>query len=489
MISEVGRKKLPSEILLENIDIVSVIEKYVNVIKKGNTYKCLCPFHNDTNPSLSIKKDKQFFNCFVCGAKGNMIEFVRRYKNITFKEAMKLIADQFNIDINLKTYVDKNQKMYDLNQKVAFIYHRTLFNKENKSVLDYLYSRGLTDEIIKELEIGYAPVDNPNGEKNKYLLTLLTNENNIYKNQNIDVYSHQEIVKAGLAATQEDGKSYDYFRNRIIFPIKDEYNNVVGFSGRALDDNQKAKYLVSPSSDWFKKDSIFYNLNNANLDNYENVYIVEGYFDLITFKLLGINNVISSMGVSISDKQLDVIRKYKSIETLNIGFDNDKAGFNGFMNLLNNGINQYKWNINCCVFGSNLSIINGDKNWIDKIKDWNDVYKIICDRNNNENRITDIWLKPNIISPIEYIVKGLDKWFDKTDKISFARKIINIIIKFNLYDPITFPKDSMVIQDYTGIKPSDIEKALNIKYERTLKELSNQLKILNKVIKNKKEYI
>lgn len=459
LVGEYMSNNLPSKFILENTDILSVVEKFIKLSKKGNSYIGICPFHNDKNASLSISDKKQCFNCFACGTKGNSIGFVMKYKNISFKEAMKLIASEFDLDINFKE--DQNDafhEYYEINKQATFIYHRMLFNEENKYVLEYLQNRGLSLEIIKELEIGFAP-------KNNELFSIMTNENNIMGSDRdkSQIWTPIQLLEANLIALNSKGDYIDFFKNRIIFPIKDQNNNIVGFSGRTLDENENIKYLNSKSSDFFNKESILYNFSNIKDSDLENIWIVEGFFDLISLKALGFNNVVSLMGLNFSDKHINLL-KSNNIETINFCLDNDKAAFNAFVNFLK----DIKDDFNINVYGK----------YDFNLKDINELFL------NDKIQAKNVLI--NYRSPIKYILDSILEFRKDYDKLTIARKLVSLINKIELYDPLTIDNDLNYASKLLDINVDKLNESISIKLNKKINELSKNLAYLKQ--KNKFRY-
>lgn len=445
-------KLMPSEIILNSLDILKVVGKYIKLDKKGNSWVGLCPFHNDTKPSLSITPQKQLFKCFVCEKKGNLIQFVMEYEKLPFVEALKFIANEYDIEINMKSSTPSVSNEMLTNKEIAFIYHRTLFNPENKHVLDYLYKRGLTDEIIEELQIGYAP-------KNNWLST------DIQQISNNEHIKNPRLLDAKLVITNNNGDYMDFFRDRIIFPIKDLYDNVIGFSGRTLDPNENIKYLNTP----FEKEKVLYNLNSVKNLETDSLYLVEGFFDLITLKLLGFNNVVSLMGVTLSDKQIELLKNQKKIKTLKFCLDNDKAGCNGFINIIKRKVIQYRWLIRCV------------RPYSEEYKDVNELYLQNADA-------TSLFVSMTI-SPVVYIASHIDSFTDVKDQVEVVNKLMILINDYGLYEPIEIERDIEQLSDIFDIDPDYLWDKLKKTFYRSIGELRDEIdKLENKLKWLKMEY-
>ena len=290
-------KDIIDEIKSKN-DIVDVIGSYINLNEK---YKALCPFHDDHTPSFSVHKDKQIYKCFSCGESGNVITFVEKINGVSFEEALKILADRAGIKLDVKTPRKVNQKYekyYEINNTVNKYFKNNLVSSEGKEALKYLNDRGIDKDIINEFNIGLAT--------NNKLYSILEKKYSI--NDLLDI----DIVK------EINGNYYDTFQNRIIFPIIDENNNIIAFSGRKylksdLDDNTLSKYSNSKETIIFKKNLTFYNINNAliNIKKSKEIVITEGFMDTIRMSSIGYNNVVALMGTAFTREHLEKIIKLK----------------------------------------------------------------------------------------------------------------------------------------------------------------------------------
>ncbi len=290
-------------------DIVDVIREYINLDDK---FKALCPFHNDHSPSFSVHKDKQIYKCFTCGKSGNVITFVMDFNNISFMEALKLLANRAGIKLDIEDKPRKNtiyDKYYEINDTALKYFKNNLVSNDGKMALKYLNERGLTKELINEFNIGLA-------SSNKLSELLLKK------------YSKEDLIDDDISKENESGKVYDNFQNRIIFPIIDENNKVIGFSGRKyLDsDDTSFKYVNTKETKIFKKRNIFYNINNAliNIKKQKEIIICEGFMDAIRVSSIGYKNVVALMGTEFTEDHLNKIIKYKCNVILNL--DQDKPG-------------------------------------------------------------------------------------------------------------------------------------------------------------------
>ena len=319
--------KIP-EHLIEQIrsesDIVDVISDYMQLTKKGRNWFGLCPFHGESTPSFSVSQDKQIFHCFGCGAGGNAITFIMDIENIAFPDAVVKLAERSGKSLNLviKPQQDQRQSAISPEQKEMFeaheyatdFYHHLLMNTEDgEEALQYLYSRGFTKEMIESQKIGWAL---PSWEA---LSTLLVRKG----------FSADNMVESGLIIKKEHDDGYfDRFRNRIMFPIRDDHGKVIAFSGRILvktDDD--AKYLNSPESPIFHKSQVLYNLDKAraSIRKTRKVILMEGFIDVLAANRAGVFNAVATMGTSLTPQHIQKLKRL--VEHITICYDGDSAGF------------------------------------------------------------------------------------------------------------------------------------------------------------------
>jgi len=304
--------ELIDEITSSN-DIVDVISQYIQLKKSGKNYKALCPFHSEKTPSFIVSEEKQLYHCFGCGAAGNNINFIMSIENLDFIDAILLLAERANIDIskyntNIVSNGIKNKELFNINREAAIYFYNNLLRRKDKT--NYLLQRGLNRDIIKKFGLGYA-IDAWE-DLNNYLLKK--------------DFSQELIYQAGLVVKRKDNKGYyDRFRNRIIFPIFNVTNKVVGFGGRVVDDSNP-KYLNSPESEIFNKSSILYGLNFAKkeLSKQKRLILVEGYTDVISLYQYDIKNVVATLGTALTKKHAEILKRY--CEEVIITYDSDKAG-------------------------------------------------------------------------------------------------------------------------------------------------------------------
>ncbi len=308
-----------SEDLIQTVidanDLVDLISGYLTLKRTGQSYKGNCPFHNEKTPSFSVSSEKQLYHCFGCGAGGNIITFVMEMEKLSFIDALKYLAERSNIVLPDQQKTDQDQSNYE-HKKRLFALHRDAANflyknlSVNQLALNYLVKRGISLKTIKTFGLGYAK-DEWNDLEN-YL-----------KSQN---YSDDELLDSGLIMVSQNKRLYDRFRDRLMFPILNPRKQILGFGGRIMTKDSKApKYLNSPETQIFSKGYELYNLNNAKnfLDNGQ-LYIVEGYMDVISLYEKGIKNAVASLGTAFTPFHGKLLERYTS--EIILVFDGDAAG-------------------------------------------------------------------------------------------------------------------------------------------------------------------
>ena len=296
----------------KSVNIVDVVSSYIPLTKKGKNYFGVCPFHDDHSPSMSVAEDKQIYKCFSCGASGNIFTFIENYENISFLEAVKKCADISGIEFNYLKKQEKNhnQELYDIYKFASKLYQNNLHSKEGKEAREYLKNRQITDDIIKEFDIG-----------------LSLNQANILTTALLKKYDEKTLIKSGLV-NEGDYNLYDIYRNRIMFPLYDLSGNIVGYNGRIYNSNNKndSKYINSKESPIFKKGELLFNYHRAKVEarDYKFVIVVEGQIDAIRLYQAGYRNVVASLGTAITKEHAMLLRKLSN--DIILCFDGDSAG-------------------------------------------------------------------------------------------------------------------------------------------------------------------
>jgi len=296
-----------------SVDIVDIISKYMPLTQRGKNYFGVCPFHDDHSPSMSVSQEKQIYTCFSCGATGNVFKFVMDYDNISFIEAIKKIADISGIAIDIDLKVNKqniiNKNLYDIYDLSLKFYQNNLNTGEGISAKEYLLKRNISENLIKEFQIGLAI-------KQRDLLTRLLLKKH---------FVESDLIKSGLVIKNEYGL-IDIYCNRIMFPLYDLNGRVVGYSGRIYNGNDSSKYINTKETEIFKKGELLYNYHRAKDEsrNAGQVIIMEGFMDVIRAYSIGIKNVVATMGTAVTKSQALLIKRMAP-EVILL-FDGDNAG-------------------------------------------------------------------------------------------------------------------------------------------------------------------
>lgn len=306
-----------SDELLDEIrnrnDIVDIVSQYVKLKRSGRNYMGLCPFHNEKSPSMSVSPDKQIFHCFGCGVGGNVFHFISKVENISFVEAVQLLAERAGIKLPTDNNSEDEKRLklkarlYDLNKETAEFYHENLYKPVAKPAQEYVKKRKLDNNTLKTFKIGYS---------GKF--------NELYEHLKKKGFTEEEMLMSGLIKrAKEPGKFYDAYRNRVMFPIMDTRERVIAFGGRVLDDS-KPKYVNSPENIVYSKSRNLFALNVAKRYSPKEIIIVEGYMDAISLHQRGIHNVVASLGTALTEAQGRLLRR--TSEKVIIGYDADGAG-------------------------------------------------------------------------------------------------------------------------------------------------------------------
>ena len=401
------------EDVLKNCDIVEVISSRIKVEKHGRSYKAICPFHDDSNPSLSISKEKQIFKCFSCNESGNAITFIQKFDKVSFFEAMKRCAEicgfkderleKKEIKKKLDPYIET---LYNCLNDITAFYKTSLYSSESgKKALEYLYNRGLNDDIIRQFDIGYSQENSQN--------TI-----NFLKAKG---YSIKTIERTGIGTINSKTMTIkDNNASRVIFPLKDYSGQVVGFSARKIvaDDNLP-KYVNTPTTDIFDKGKILYNFDKAKIDAKRNqcLYLLEGFMDVIALARVKINNAVALMGTALTK---DHALEFKKLNVkVILCLDLDDPGQNNTLRCLK-------------ILDENqidYSLVNNDVTFSEK--DCDEILK------NHGSDFLNNYLK-DTIDKGTWLINYYSKKLDLT-KLNDKKKLINIIINeavknSNLYD-------------------------------------------------------
>ena len=296
----------------DNVDIVEFISKYIPLVKKGKNYFGLCPFHSDNNPSLSVSREKQIYKCFVCGEAGNVFNFIEKYENVSYKEAIKIVGNSVGIlTTEIKIENNKNQVYYDMYDLANKFYQNNLFSNLGTEARDYLEKRKLDFDTIKKFKIGLS----------------LNNNDSLYNLLLKKGYSLEQINNSGLVRD-----NHDIYINRINFPLNNVNGLITGFSGRIYHGENLNKYLNTSETPIFKKGENIYNYFNAKEEVRRKKYVIlmEGFMAVIRASTIGVSNCIATMGTSLTKDQIGLIKRLTN--TVYLCLDGDNAGVNATIN-------------------------------------------------------------------------------------------------------------------------------------------------------------
>ncbi|CAH9053152.1 DNA primase [Pseudoalteromonas holothuriae] len=304
--------------LLDRTDIVDLIDNRVGLKKAGKDYQACCPFHNEKSPSFTVSRDKQFYHCFGCGANGNAISFMMDYDKLEFVDAIEELAALLNLEVpreqgsnKPERTVEQKRSDYDLMLQTAKFYQHQLKHHKNASaVIDYIKGRGLSGETVKQYMIGYAPSE----------WESLCHQ--VGRNQ----HQRQQLLELKLASEKTPGRQFDFFRDRLMFPIRDKRGRVIAFGGRVMGDSQGPKYLNSPETRIFHKGFELYGLYEAKQSNdkLDNILIVEGYMDVVALAEQNITYAVAALGTATTTEHMQTL--FRTTEKVICCYDGDRAG-------------------------------------------------------------------------------------------------------------------------------------------------------------------
>lgn len=296
--------------LRQRLSLVDVISRRVPLTKKGQNYWGCCPFHNEKTPSFSVSEEKGFYHCFGCGEHGDIISFTMKSENVDFKTAISELAEMAGLkmpEIKQKTpeQIEKEQNYINITEKAAQIYQDLLFTESGKVALEYIKKRGFSDEMIKKYRIGYAP------------------KNNIISSKFSDV-KKEKLLSTGLVRSGDYGL-YDFFRDKLMFPIFNAHNQIVAFSGRSLDGSEP-KYINTTDTDLFHKRQTIFGFNFARdaIHRQNRTIIVEGQIDAIQMQVHGFPETVAPLGTALTEDHIAIL--CKSNRNITFCFDGDNAG-------------------------------------------------------------------------------------------------------------------------------------------------------------------
>ena len=305
------------EEIKNNTNIVEIIGEVISLQKSGRNFLGLCPFHGEKTPSFNVVEDKQFYHCFGCGRSGDVFKFIEEYQQVTFADAVRILAERLGIQVAAPVQSSvqtrsPHQNLYDMHDKAARFYHAILMTtKMGEEARNYLYKRGLTDDVLKHFMIGLAPAER------SYLYQRLA-----------DDYSENDLLDSGLFYLSESNQFFDTFHNRIMFPLSNDQGKVIAFSGRIWQetDSQTGKYKNSRATAIFNKSYELYHLERVKKESGKapEIYLMEGFMDVIAAYRAGIENAVASMGTALTSEHVEHLKRFT--KKVIVTYDGDKAG-------------------------------------------------------------------------------------------------------------------------------------------------------------------
>ncbi|AVN62308.1 DNA primase [Mesoplasma coleopterae] len=419
---------IPKEVIddiIQKSDIVSIVSERVALSKKGRNFWGLCPFHQDQNASMSVSPEKKFFKCFSCQVSGTVLDFIKDFDNISFQEAVKKLAGLINYDLskfesNAALKQNQDAIIYKLNEESLAFFKLNLRSNEAKPAVKYLHSRDITNEDILFFEIGYLP-------KTKSLVEHLISKG----------YNISDIVDAGLGTyNEEHQKLYDIFVDRILFPIRNENKELIGFSGRIIEtDSDRPKYLNTKETRVFSKRKIAYNFSEAirSARIKKEIIVLEGYMDVISLHKNGIDNAIALMGTALSQYHINLFKTIKG--TVKMFLDGDEPGIKGN------------------IEASQTLILNNQKVLIVNNPTNNDPDELI--KQGKKSELEKMVLEA--LNPLQYIISKRWPKVDSKDFNSveeFMKEICSFVLKCN--NSILYETSVEELEKVTGLSKNAI---------------------------------
>lgn len=422
------------EQIKDRCNIVDVIGQVVQLKKTGDNYKGLCPFHNEKTPSFVVSETKQIFTCFGCDAKGDVIAFVQKYYNLTFNEAVERLAKEYGVEYTARNS-DKDKILYEINSAALEFFRENIKNPGNAGY-EYMAGRGITDGTMEKFCIGYAE----------------DSWHSLYKYLKGKGYELDDMIKLGLVS-KKNGKVFDTFRNRVIFPIIKSNDKVIGFGGRIIGDG-KPKYLNSPENSIFKKKQNLYgiNLTGSAMSQQGSAILVEGYMDVISVYQHGIENITASLGTALTPGQAKLIKRYT--DNVVLSYDTDSAGQKATMRAI-----DILYSADCRI---NVLEISSGKDPDEFIKENGaTAFRELKQRSFGEYIMRELWKayrprksEQNMIDYINAVIKELNKLKPVEADIYLTR----------LAEAVKIPKEKIEKEYIKGnkTKPVEVKETLPI---------------------------
>ena len=458
--------------LLDNLKIEEVVGEFIELKKVGSSYKGLCPFHADTNPSFSVNPEKKICKCFVCGSGGNAINFYSKIKNISYTEAIRELSKKYKI--NIKEYSNTNinenyEKFYQIMENSHNFFMEKIFSQDSRGALEYLSNRGLDTNLIKEHQLGYAP---PKWSE-------------LYEFLNSKGYNDEDLLALGLIKKSEEGRIYDTFRNRIIFPIFSPSGRIIAFGGRTLEkDNSVPKYINSPDTPIFKKGKNVYGIERAiNIKNKNYSILMEGYMDVLSANIFGFDTSIAPLGTALTEEQAQLIKRYSS--NILLSFDMDKAGISATERasfiLKSQGFNIRVLQFEGSKDPDEFLKKNGKEAFLKVVEDSLEIFDFLYNLYSSEYDLNNIMAKQNFIERFKDFFSNIENDLEKEMYLKKLSEKIDISIDILRKPLIEKNKRHIVKKDYFDENQEKIEK-------KEFKQANNLEMAIVKMLLRKPEY-
>ena len=470
-------------------DIINIISEYIELKQKGGSFLGICPFHKESTPSFHVSADKQLYQCFGCGASGTVFTFIMNIENYDFFDALKYLAEKINYQLpepshfnstESKKKMELKNKLYDIHKIVARKYYENLSISQGDIANKYLDERKVLPNIRKKYGLGYSLY------KKDEVYTLLKQKG----------YSNEEIVASGLVLKDKNGKFYDRFSGRLMFPIIDVQGRIIGFGGRELKGSKNIpKYLNSPDTDIFNKSYNLYSINFAKNSKAKEFILVEGYMDVISLYQAGITNVVASLGTAFNENHAKALKKY--VNKAILLFDSDEAGVKAILRaipiLTSNGITPKVLQVTNAKDPDEYIKKFGPENFKRLLSNSKSYISFEIEQKLKEYNINDITEKIEFTKEVAKIISKLE---NSIEKEAFAKEASNItgisyetiideIKAFSNNFSITLKKTkyNTFKKDFNSNKPKEIQKGLKQAQEGLLYFISVNINLYN-IIKN-----
>ena len=477
----------PIDEIKNRLDIVDVIQGYIKLTKAGVNYKALCPFHHEKTPSFVVSPEKQIWHCFGCGKGGDIFRFVMEIENVDFKEALKILAQKAGVTLKPESPKLRSQrdKLFDINEKAARFFQENLLSDAGKDARDYLKKRGINDKTIRDFRLGYA----------------LNDWRALKENLLSQGFQEEDMVAAGVVIKpnreQKANSSYDRFRNRIIFPIRDFSDRVVGFSGRILPDKagseeKKAKYINSPNTLIYNKSRTLYGLSQAREAIRKNKFIilVEGNIDVLMSHQIGIKNVIATCGTALNENHLVIIKRY--VNHLKLCFDQDTAGELATKEAIKKAL-ALDLSIKIVVFSENKDpadlILDRPQSWHELVKGGKEILEYLFDKTFKNYPDKTVSAKKAIAKELLPFIKAIANKIEQAYWINQLAEKLSVEEKY-LYEALSKTKTGITSSLKAVSSKRDNKNSIAQDRRRILEE--NLLMVLLKypgVLKDKKHQL